>query len=339
MAPKLQYFDARTASVAEVVKAIEDDGAAVVTNLIAPEVADRIVAEMTPFMEKSGLGRDNFAGTNTVRTGALVARSKTFRENVMLNPFLIGASEKVLLPWCERFQFMVAQVIKIGPGSPGQPLHRDRAAWGRNYLGEDVEPQMATIWALSDFTRENGATRIVPKTHTRPINYDYEPSEDEICYAEMPKGSAVFYTGSAMHSGGENSTKDQWRVGMHVSYALGWLRQEENQYLSCPPHIARTFAPEIQELLGYSLSGYALGYASAPTLEEVPSRDLVKDHAAAPLGSDIVAPEVLLGRAPRPWNESAGTHKDGQDIISGNTLGVKTVMDNGEGAEQVAARL
>lgn len=71
-------------------------------------------------------------------------------------------------------------------------------------LGEIVEPQMASVWALSDFTKEIGATRVVPGTHVRPMNYEYEPQEDEICYAEMPKGSAVFYTGSVIHSGGAN---------------------------------------------------------------------------------------------------------------------------------------
>ncbi len=94
--------------------------------------------------------------------GALVARSKTFRDHVMLNKFILGASDEVLLPWCKRYQMMVAQVITIGPNSPAQPLHRDRDVWPQGLLGEAVEPQMATIWALTDFTRENGATRIVP---------------------------------------------------------------------------------------------------------------------------------------------------------------------------------
>lgn len=149
----------------------------------------------------------------------------------MLNKFILGGADEVLLPHCKRYQFMVAQVITIGPGSPAQPFHRDRSAWGSDLLGEQVEPQFASIWALSDFTKENGATRIVPKTHLRPINYDYVPSDDEVCYAEMPKGSAVFYTGSAIHSGGANTSKDEWRYGMHLSYAVGWLRQEENQWV------------------------------------------------------------------------------------------------------------
>ena len=111
------------------------------------------------------------------------------------------------------------------------------------------------------------------------------PTEEEICYAEMPKGSAVFYTGSAIHSGGENKS-NEWRIGMHLSYALGWLRQEENQYLSCPPHIARNLSPAIQELLGYSLGDFALGYASAPTLEDLPDPELVRSWEAAPLSTE-----------------------------------------------------
>lgn len=295
MPAKLTYLDARVCTKAELLAVIESDGACVLTNLISPEDADAIVKEMSPFIEKTSLGNDDFAGMNTTRTGALAARSPTFNRAVLLNPLFLAAAEHTILPHAKRLQVMATQVIRIGPGSVAQPWHRDREVWGKDLLGEQVEPQMASVWALTDFTKvvaglgstmirtfkpthrqENGATRVVPKTHVRPINYDYVPTEKDICYAEMPKGSAIFYTGSAMHSGGANVTKNEWRIGMHgllihvsrirmrritdrwtlltVSFACGWLRQEENQYLSVPPEIARTLDPAVQELLGYSLT-------------------------------------------------------------------------------------
>lgn len=125
------------------------------------------------------------------------------------------------------------------------------------------------------------------------------------------------------------------------------------RYLSCPPHIARHLKPEIQELLGYSLADFALGYASAPELKDLPDPELVKFHEAAPLstecvfprlhpslslflmlplpGNSILAPEVLLGRAPRPWLQAAGTNKN-VDLLSAE-LGVETVHTETQDAE------
>ncbi|KAI9015527.1 hypothetical protein DFJ74DRAFT_680490 [Hyaloraphidium curvatum] len=337
MPAKLQYLDARACSKEDVVRAIREDGACVVTNLISAEAADRIVSEMTPFIERTTKGNDDFAGMNTTRTGALAARSPTFNKEVLVNPFLLAAAEDNLLPWCKRFHVMATQVIRIGPKSPAQPWHRDRQAWGKDMLTDQVEPELASVWALSDFTKENGATRIAPKTHLRPLDWDYVPSEEETCYAVMPKGSAVIYTGSAMHSGGENVTKDQWRIGMHLSFAVGWLRQEEDQKLSVPIHIARTLDPMVQELIGYAAADYTLGYASPPRLEDMPPADLIKTHDAAPLGSDTLVPEVFLGRAPRPWGESAGARRD-SSLIEGKL--VKEIYSNdSESKTQEQAKL
>ncbi|KXS11712.1 hypothetical protein M427DRAFT_35460 [Gonapodya prolifera JEL478] len=172
---------------------------------------------------------------------------------------------------------MATQVIKIMPGEKAQEFHRDRQAWGTEPLGDQVEPQLASIWALSDFTKENGATRIVPGTHKHPLDYGLKPTEDDVCYAEMPKSSAVFYTGSAIHSG-------------------AWLRQEENQYLSVPPRIAKTLDVRVQELLGHAMADKALGYFSPPRLNDIPTD--VENHEAFG-GNDTVSPEFALGRRPR----------------------------------------
>jgi ectoine hydroxylase-related dioxygenase (phytanoyl-CoA dioxygenase family) len=78
------------------------------------------------------------------------------------------------------------------------------------------------------------------------------PEPDQVAYAEMPAGSAVVYLGSAIHAGGRNSTGDGWRRGMHMSFVVGWLRTEDNNYLSTPPDVARTLPRRSQELLGYA---------------------------------------------------------------------------------------
>ena len=118
------------------------------------------------------------------------------------------------------------------------------------YLPRKVEPLMSTIWAVTDFTKENGATQIVPGSHL--WEKDRMPKDDEIAYAEMKAGSVLLYTGTVLHGGGENISKKDIRTGVFLHYALNWLRQEENQYLSCPPEIAKDISPEIRSLIGYS---------------------------------------------------------------------------------------
>jgi ectoine hydroxylase-related dioxygenase (phytanoyl-CoA dioxygenase family) len=139
-------------------------------------------------------------------------------------------------------------------------LHRDRLAWGK-YLPPSIEPQFNTIWALTDFTQENGATCCVPGSHKWDWSQKAEPKE--IAYSEMTVGSVFIYNGSVLHGGGANRSSAS-RIGVNLAYCLGWLRQEENQYLCCPPDIAKNFDVTLQNLLGYTQGEYALGYYSDP---------------------------------------------------------------------------
>jgi ectoine hydroxylase-related dioxygenase (phytanoyl-CoA dioxygenase family) len=116
--------------------------------------------------------------------------------------------------------------------------------------------EVSTIWALTDFTEATGATRVVPDSHR---SAEVTATDADAVPAEMPRGSVVVYTGSTVHGGGANRS-DETRVGLNVDYTLGWLRQEENQYLSVPTEVARTLPERVQRLMGYSMGSYALGY-------------------------------------------------------------------------------
>jgi ectoine hydroxylase-related dioxygenase (phytanoyl-CoA dioxygenase family) len=255
--PTLTTF-APDAPVEEIVAVLERDGAVIVRDAMPASLLDRVSAELQPYIDATAPGRDSFTGFRTTRTGALVARSPACRELVM-DSMVRGLCDRVLLPNCERYQLHLGQVIRIMPGQGAQPIHRDRWAWGARLRG--FEPQLNTIWALTPFSFENGATQVVPRSVDWPD--DRAATPDEISYAEMDAGSVLVYTGTVFHGGGAN-TSDVDRVGLNITYALGWLRQEENQYLSCPPEIARTLAPELQELLGYAMGQYALGYYTPP---------------------------------------------------------------------------
>ncbi|MDC0996968.1 HupE/UreJ family protein, partial [Pseudomonadales bacterium] len=131
------------------------------------------------------------------------------------------------------------------------------------YMQENIEPQFNTIWAITDFTEENGATQVVPGSTTWPDDRKAKP--EEICQATMSAGSVLLYSGSVFHSGGENKSSSD-RIGANLTYTLGWLRQEENQYLSCPPELVREYPTELQDMLGYTMGQYAMGYYTPPEL-------------------------------------------------------------------------
>ncbi|MDP2009194.1 MAG: phytanoyl-CoA dioxygenase family protein [Phenylobacterium sp.] len=270
----------------EAVMAVLDrDGALILEGLISPQTALAMAEELRPYVEATQPGQDAFTGFKTTRTGALVARSAGCR-TAILDPRIRAICDRVLLPNCTRYQLHLGQLIRIMPGQPAQPIHRDRWAWGRYLKG--VEPQLNTIWALTEFTAENGATQVVPGSIDWPD--DRRATPGEICQATMPAGSVLVYTGTVFHGGGANTSEtDRW--GLNITYALGWLRQEENQYLSCPPEIARTLEPELQQLIGYAMGSYALGYYTPPLPpgegpEVVPPEyALTGDAAGSQLGS------------------------------------------------------
>ncbi|MDO8901379.1 MAG: phytanoyl-CoA dioxygenase family protein [Phenylobacterium sp.] len=255
--PELVHLpaDAPSTALAEV---LDRDGALILDDALSPAAVAEMVAELSPYVAATPEGRDGFTGVRTTRTGALVARSPAVRHAVS-DPRIARMCEHLLKPNCERWQLHLSQLIRIMPGQGAQPIHRDRWAWGAHLKG--IEPQLNTIWALTDFTRENGATQVVPGSSAWPDDRKAQPHE--ITQAVMKAGSVLIYTGSVFHGGGANRS-DQDRWGLNLTYALGWLRQEENQYLACPPEIARTLSPELQDLLGYALGGYALGYYTPP---------------------------------------------------------------------------
>ena len=263
----------------KLVTALNEQGACIIADLLSPSDLARTNDELEPLIAPTPYGED-FTGHQTQRTGALVARSAACREHVM-HPLMLEGAQKFLEPYTKRILLHLTQTIRIHPGQGKQPLHRDRLAWG-GYLPRSIEPQFNTIWALSDFTADNGATRLVPGSNHWDDEQRAEP--EQMCQAEMSAGSVLLYSGSVIHSGGENRTQDI-RTGLNITYCLGWLRQEENQYLSCPPEVAKDLAPELQELLGYTQGEYALGYYSDPYAE--------------PGTAETIPPEHVLGRRSR----------------------------------------
>ena len=249
--------------IEEILSILEEDAGLIIDNYLSKENVELIKNDLRPYLEVTRHGQDEFTGFETKRVGALMARSKTCQD-LALDPLINNMVDNFLEPHCENYQLHFTSAIQIGPGESSQILHRDRGLWG-GYIPRRIETQFSTVWAITDFTKENGATQVVPGSHKWDKNR--QPLPEEIAYAEMEAGSVFIYTGSVLHGGGTNTTEES-RLGVFLHYAPGWLRQEENQYLSCPPEIAKTFSPELRSLIGYSKGGYVLGFFSDPTDEE-----------------------------------------------------------------------
>jgi ectoine hydroxylase-related dioxygenase (phytanoyl-CoA dioxygenase family) len=272
--PNLQHLPADAESSA-IVAAVQQDGAVILDNVLSESFIAALREETDPYMEHTSNGEDHFAGHHTTRTGGLLVRSEKCRELIEHQSILAPCNE-FLAPYCERVQLHLTQIIRIRPGETAQTIHRDRWAWGKHL--SHLEPQFNTIWAITDFTSENGATQVVPGSTQWPDNQEIQP--EQITQAEMKAGSVLVYSGSVFHGGGAN-TSDQDRIGINITYALGWLRQEENQYLSCPPELAKDLSPTLQGLAGYAMGQYALGYFTPP--------------GAPGEGPEVVPPQYALG--------------------------------------------
>ena len=278
---QLRRLPAATATIDAILDALDADGACIVTDLLDDAALAELEGELAPWVAANDTGSDDFTGRDTRRTGALVARSPMVRE-LLVHPLILGAAERFLEPWCARLQLHLTQVISIGPGESRQMLHTDRLAWG-GYIPRPIEPQFNTIWALTDFTEENGATHVIPGSHRLDDTAWRSADVDDTVRATMPAGSVLIYTGSVIHGGGANYS-DAVRSGINLTYCLSWLRTEENQFLSCPPDTVRALGLEkpLTDLLGYTHANYAMGYWSNP--DEVHGNDLLPPEAAVGLG-------------------------------------------------------
>jgi ectoine hydroxylase-related dioxygenase (phytanoyl-CoA dioxygenase family) len=251
---RVERFAAGVAS-SSVAAALARDGCAVVEHLVSPTALARVRDELAPWLAATAYGQDQFAGQRTRRTGGLIARSPACRDLVQ-HPLVLGAVGEVLGRW-SSFHLHLTQVIAIGAGEAMQQIHRDQWAFDFFPFPRGCEVQCNTIWAMTEFTAANGATRVVAGSHRLEDRLQFTEADTEP--AEMARGSVLFYTGSLYHGGGANRS-EATRYGVNITYNAAWLRQEENQYLSVPLEIARELPEDLLRLMGYARGAYALGY-------------------------------------------------------------------------------
>jgi ectoine hydroxylase-related dioxygenase (phytanoyl-CoA dioxygenase family) len=252
----------KEATVDDVVDRLQQDGGVIVEDMLSDAILDRLWTDLGPFLRRTPFGADGFAGSRTRRCSALFAKTMAATDMV-LAPHFLGAAERILFeahesPMMEdgqRFisqaslQVSVTQAIEIWPGQAAQPLHRDDGLHHRRHPGPDSQVQV--LYAGTEYTAEVGATLVVPGSHL--WDDDRMPRPEEAIPAVMRRGSGLIYLGSTYHGGGANTTADLTRTAFAVSLCLGYLRQEENQYLVVPVERVKQFPPKVQALLGYAI--------------------------------------------------------------------------------------
>jgi ectoine hydroxylase-related dioxygenase (phytanoyl-CoA dioxygenase family) len=239
------------------------DGYTLVEDGVAADLCDALAADLLRLERELGAGpaQNIFEGTRTVRIYNLLARGKLY-EQIPVHEAVLPIVDKVLDRGC-----LVSSLssIAIGPDETPQPLHAD------DQLIPLPRPHVPIIvnsmWAITDFTEENGATRIVPGSHLWPEAPPLGTRQATVP-ALMRRGSILVYNGSLWHGGGANRTKAR-RVGIAMNYCAGWMRQQENQQLGIPLEVARGFSPRLRRLAGFGLYKKLVGHIDKCSPEDL----------------------------------------------------------------------
>lgn len=230
-------------------QAVERDGYVVMENLIDAAACAEIKREAKRLVHHTG--SNPFEGLNTQRVYNVLAKTRALDE-LADHPRVMALMDGLFLP---NYLLSQLQMINIRPGEAAQRLHMDDGFYPlirpRPLLGA------ATIWAIDDFTAENGATVVVPGSHKWVGERAAE--REEARPVVMPAGSCVFFLGTLWHGGGENRSNAD-RLAATCQYCQPWLRQQENFFLEVPPDTVRALRPKIQSMMGYSIHGSFMGF-------------------------------------------------------------------------------
>ena len=241
---------------------IRERGFTVVRGVLTDAQTAACVEDLTRIERALGTraATNDFEGTRTLRVYNLLRHGELWQR--------IPTAEKVL-PIVDAVLGQGCLIsslssIRIQPGETAQPIHSDDQVLPVAL----PEPPVVcnTMWALTDFTAVNGATRLVPGSHSgdKPeFGRDYDTVA-----AEMDRGDVLVWHGRLWHGGGANAT-DSDRIGIAMNYCAGWVRQQENQQLGLPVELVRTFGPRLRELVGYGTYMGLVGHIEKQTADQL----------------------------------------------------------------------
>lgn len=258
---------------------IDEEGYTIVEGAIEADLVAALCTDLARLEDELGIvpATNFFEGARTVRIYNLLSHGENF-QRVPVHPSVLPICEGVLDPG-----LLVSSLssIAIGPGETPQPIHAD------DQIIPLPKPHPATVcntmWALTDFTESNGATRIVPRSHRAGSSPDLLRAYPSVA-AEMPKGSVLVWHGSLWHGGGANTTGER-RIGIAMNYCAGYIRQQENQQLGLPLELVKSFEPRLQELCGFGLYNGLIGHID----KQVPAKLLLESGLDSPMIWDYAA--------------------------------------------------
>ncbi|KAF6814323.1 phytanoyl dioxygenase family protein [Colletotrichum musicola] len=278
--PEVQRVSAKT-PIEDIIYLLKRDGGVFIQGLIREPDVDQAYGECRERLDNDVEWCGSFFPKETQRAPALLALSPTYARTQMMNPVYQKVCEHFLTTrnwfwWGNERKESVSKpyvhsctAMRIGPGGKAQPLHRD------DYISHNFhreieewdderdktrESAVGLFVAGTKVTKENGGTQFIPRSHLWATDRKVPPRVEDCIYAEMDKGDAFIMLGSAYHAGGHNTTKDEKRLVFATFSIRGYLRQEENQYLSVPQEIAKAYDRPVQEFMGYAMSDPACGY-------------------------------------------------------------------------------
>jgi ectoine hydroxylase-related dioxygenase (phytanoyl-CoA dioxygenase family) len=262
----------QTSLSADHVEAVQRDGYAIIENAFPADVADALRDDLERLERELGVvpAGNEFEGARTVRIYNLLVYGELYQQ-IPIWDSVLPVVEGVLDPGC-----LISSLssIVICPGEKAQPIHSDDILIP---LPKPHPPLVCnTMWAITDFTEANGATRLVPRSHL--LENPTYGGDYETVPAEMPKGSVLVWDGALWHGGGANRSGER-RYGIAMNYCAGFMRQQENQQLGVPPDLVRGFPPRLQELVGYGVYNGLIGHID----KQRPSDLLAQDKVASPM--------------------------------------------------------
>jgi ectoine hydroxylase-related dioxygenase (phytanoyl-CoA dioxygenase family) len=259
--------------------AIEAHGYVILERLLSADVVAAMRAALVPHLKGELLGRNNFEGHRTERVYALVGTHPLFAA-LVVHERILAICDALLEA---NYLLTASQAINIHRGETPQPLHSDDSFYRIARPRRAVS--VSTIFALDDFTTENGATQIIPGSHrwddgclqayfagvdfrTRQAG-DRIPEDSPLAPelaaqledATMPSGSVIVFLGTLLHRGGANRSARP-RLALSNQYCEPWARQQENYTLAIPLARARQLPERVQQLLGYSIHPPFMGHVN-----------------------------------------------------------------------------